>query len=198
MQPSYQLAKEIPEPEKTDKGPMKNRPILFLDLETTGLNPGYQEICDIGAVLVSQPGLEILQKFERKVKPEHFETASKEALQIIGYTPEKWAGAISLQQGLSELAEIGQGAMLAGFNVTFDWAFLQAGFNQVGLPDPFYYHRYDLMSAMFTKYYDNNKFSRFSLSECCRFFGITNRAAHTALSDAEATYEVYAAMMRAV
>jgi DNA polymerase III epsilon subunit family exonuclease len=180
----------------SDKGPMRERPYLFLDLETTGLNPGYQEICEIGALLVSQSDLKVIKTFDRKVKPEHIETASPEALKICGYTPEKWVDAISLKEGLTELSELAHGAVLMGFNVTFDWAYLQAGFNQVGLPDPFYYHRVDVMSAVFAKYYNNQKFNKFSLRECCQYFGITNRHAHTALADAEATYEVYAAMMR--
>ena len=124
------------------------------------------------------------------------ETASPEALKICGYTPEKWEQAIDLKTALAQLSELGRGAVLAGFNVTFDWAYLQIGFNQVDLPDPFYYHRVDVMSMVFAKYYGNAHFTRFSLSECCRYFGVNNKVAHTALSDAEATYEVFAAMMR--
>jgi len=178
------------------KGPMRDRPMLFLDLETTGLIPGVQEILEIGAVLVSQPDFTRLQTFECKVKPVHFETASPEALKICGYDHAKWENAIDLKEALTQLSEIGRGAVLMGFNVTFDWAFLQIGFNTVELPDPFYYHRVDVMSAAYARYYSNPKFSRFSLSECCRYFGVSNRAAHTALSDAEATYDVFVAMMR--
>lgn len=184
-------------PENTSKGPMRNRPMLFLDLETTGLNPGYQEISEIGAVLVSQPDWQVITTYEAKVLPSHIETAQPEALQISHFDAALWEKeGRPLKQALEELSEIGQGAILAGFNVTFDWAFLQAGFNLVDLPDPFYYHRYDVMSAAFSMLYDKIEFKKFSLSECCRYFGVTNTRAHSALADAQATYEVFVGMMQ--
>lgn len=185
------------EPEKSGKGRMRERPILFLDLETTGLNPGYQEITEIGAVLVSQPDWQVIRTYEAKVLPSHIETAQPEALVIGHFDAAVWEReGRPLQQALEELSEIGRGAILAGFNVTFDWAFLQTGFNLVGLPDPFYYHRYDVMSSAFTMLYDKAEFKKFSLSECCRYFGVVNTHAHSALADAQATYEVFAALMR--
>jgi DNA polymerase III epsilon subunit-like protein len=119
------------------KGPMRGRPVLFLDLETTGLNPGMQEISEIGAVLVSQPGWQVIRTYEAKVLPTHLETAQPEALVISHFDPEVWAKeGRPLKQALEELSDIGQGAILAGFNVTFDWAFLQAGFNPGKLARP--------------------------------------------------------------
>lgn len=188
---------EITGQTNTSKGPMRGRPVLFLDLETTGLNPGMQEISEIGAVLVSQPGWQVVRSYEAKVLPTHLETAQPEALEISHYDPAIWAKeGRPLKQALEELSDIGQGAILAGFNVTFDWAFLQTSFNLVDLPDPFYYHRYDVMSSAYTMLYHRNEFKKFSLSECCRFFGITNTKAHSALSDAQATYEVFLGLMK--
>jgi DNA polymerase-3 subunit epsilon len=196
MQPQ-KAAQTAAEPEKSSKGPMRNRPILFLDLETTGLNPGYQEISEIGAVLVSQPDWQVITTYEAKVLPSHLETAQPEALLIGHFDAAVWEKeGRPLKQALEELSEIGQGAILAGFNVTFDWAFLQTGFNLVDLPDPFYYHRYDVMSAAFSMLYDRAEFKKFSLSECCRYFGVTNTKAHSALADAQATYEVFVGLMQ--
>ena len=183
---------------KGEKGPMRDRSILFLDLETTGLIPGIQEITEIGALLVSPHDWQVIKTYEAKVLPTHIETATPEALKIGHYDAAAWAKeGRPLKQALEELSEVGRGAMLAGFNVTFDWAFLQIGFNSVGLSDPFYYHRYDVMSSAFSMLYSETQhFSKFSLNECCRYFGITNRNAHTALADAEATYEVFVGLMK--
>lgn len=181
----------------TNKGPMRHRPLLFLDLETTGLNPGVHEITEIGALLVSQPEFEVLKTFEAKTLPTHLETASPEALQIGHFDAALWQKeGRPLKEALLELSEIGQGAILAGFNLTFDWAFLQNSFNEVGLPDPFYYHRYDVMSSAFSMLYHQVNINKFSLRECCQFFGISNRKAHTALADAQATYEVFVGLMQ--
>ncbi len=181
---------------KTDKGSMKKRPLLFLDLETTGLNPGQHEITEIGALLVSQPDWQVIKTYQAKTLPTHLETATPEALQIGHFDAATWEKeGRPLKQALEELSEFGQAAVLAGFNVTFDWAFLQMAFNEFELPDPFYYHRFDVMSSAFTMLYGRDGMSRFSLSECCRFFGITNKNAHTALADAEATYELFVGLM---
>ncbi len=183
--------------ENGNKGPMRDRPLLFLDLETTGLNPGTNEITEIGALLVSPGDFKILETFQTRVMPTHLETASPEALVIGHFDLEIWKKeAIALEPALKRLSEIGQKSILAGFNLTFDWAFLQTAFNQVGMEDPFYYHRYDVMSAAFSVLYDEPGLTKFSLSEMCRFFNVTNRAAHTAFADAEATFEVYLGLVR--
>jgi DNA polymerase III epsilon subunit-like protein len=182
---------------KTDKGPMKKRHLLFLDLETTGLNPGQHEITEIGALLVAQPNFEVIKTYEAKVLPTHLETASPEGLQIGHFDAAVWEKeGRPLHQALEELSELSSGAILAGFNLTFDWAFLQMALNEVDLPDPFYYHRFDVMSSAFTMLYGRSEMSKFSLNECCRFFGVVNRKAHTALADAEATYEVFKGLMK--
>ncbi len=182
---------------KATKGPMMKRPILFLDLETTGLNPGQHEITEIGALLVSQPDFKVIKTYQTKVMPTHLETATPEALQIGHFNLETWQReAKPLEVALAELAEVGRNSMLAGFNLTFDWAFLQMAFNQVGIEDPFYYHRFDIMSAGYVVLFGRKEFSKYSLNEMCRFFGVTNRAAHTAFADAEATYEVFLGLMK--
>lgn len=182
---------------KAKKGPMGKRPLLFLDLETTGLNPGQHEITEIGALLVSQPDFQIVSTYQSKVMPAHLETATPEALQIGHFNLETWQReAKPLDVAMAELAQIGKDAILSGFNLTFDWAFLQTAFNQVGIEDPFYYHRFDIMSAAYAMFFGRKEFSKYSLNEMCRFFGVTNQNAHTAYADAEATYEVFVGMMR--
>jgi len=179
------------------KGSMLGRPILFLDLETTGLNPGQHEITEVGALLVSQPDYKTIATYQSKVMPVHLETATPEALQIGHFDLASWTReAKSLETAMSELAEVGRDAILAGFNLTFDWAFLQMAFNQCKLEDPFYYHRFDVMSSAFTMLYNQPGLKKFSLREMCQFFGLTNKAAHTAYGDAEATFEVFLGLMR--
>ncbi len=182
--------------ENNAKGPMRQRPMLFLDLECTGLNPGLHEITEIGAVLVSQGDWQVLKTYEAKVLPVHIETATPEALRISHFDPLVWAEeGQPLAKAMQDLCEMGQGAIIAGFNVTFDWTYIQLALNQVGLPDPFYYHRYDVMSAAFSMLYGRAEMDRFSLSECCRYYKVTNKKAHSALSDAFATYKVFMGLL---
>ena len=48
---------------------VKSAPISFIDLEMTGLEGSKHEIVEIGLVKVSQPELEIIEKWEAKVRP---------------------------------------------------------------------------------------------------------------------------------
>lgn len=171
---------------------MRDRPLLFLDLETTGLNPGVHEITEIGALLVSPGDFKVTATLQTKVMPTHLHTATPEALQIGHFDLKTWEKeAVPLAEALKKLAGMAEGSILSGFNLTFDWAFLQTAFNQCQMEDPFYYHRFDVMSAAFNMLLDETNLTRYSLSEMCRFFGVTNKAAHTAYADAEATFQVF-------
>src|SRR5258708_781182 len=84
--------------------PMTERPIAFTDLETTGLSVIKHEIIEIGAVITNSD-LEVIDEVDLKVHPRHIETAQARALEINGYTPDKWVGAICLREALQEYSD---------------------------------------------------------------------------------------------
>lgn len=176
---------------------MRERPLLFFDVETTGLDPRDNEIVEIGALLVSQPDFKIVNTYETKVLPVRLETASPKALEVNHFDKDVWENeAISLRRAILALGKFGQGAVLAGYNITFDWGFVQNALKQLYLPDPFYYHRLDVMSMAFSSLYNLGTLERFNLAECCQHFGIVNEKAHSALSDAKAAYELFLALRK--
>lgn len=59
---------------------MTDRPLAFTDVETTGLDPHIHEIIEIGLVLVEHKDLTVVEELNLKIKPEHIETATAEAL----------------------------------------------------------------------------------------------------------------------
>lgn len=178
---------------------MKNAPLAFIDLETTGLLLERHEIIEIGLVLVHQhpDRLEVVAEREWKVAPQRIADADPKALEINGYSPEKWENAISLSQALTELSETGQGAVPVGHNVSFDVMFLEKAFEQhmptgVTISSVFDYHRLDTIPMAYIKLYRDPRVEKFSLRALCDHFGITNQQAHTALSDTRACAELYA------
>ena len=84
------------------------------------------------------------------------------------------------------------GTVFVGQNVAFDWGFLLKACREQGinLDTLVHYHKLDLASMAFGKFYRETKLFRFSLREMSEHFGVVNQDAHTALADARATFEV--------
>ena len=171
--------------------PVRERNLAFLDIETTGLELGH-EIIEIGVVRARQPDLEMIEEFDLKIKPLHLETADSEALRLVGYSDELWQGAISLKEALDILEEKCRGDILIGENFTFDWARLEKAFFDNGRPfPPFYYHRMDVKSMVYYKFYRDKNLTDFTLGGICRYLNINPGRVHSALDDARACYAVF-------
>lgn len=172
--------------------PFCERPLIFLDLETTGLSPQKHEILEIGAIKVkSEAPFDILEELEIKVKPEHLETADPEGLKVAGYSEEGWQGALSIKEALEKLDQFGKDGVLVGYNVTFDWAFLDKAYTSLGRIDPFHYHRLDILSMAYFKLAFKTLKDKFSLGTVCQKLAIQREFQHRALYDAKATYLVF-------
>lgn len=171
---------------------MRNRFLIFLDLETTGLEVQKQEILEIGALKVEQKKpFRVLGEINLKVKPKNIQKADKEALKIVGYSQEAWKDGVSLREALQVLDKFSQDGVLVGYNVNFDWAMLDKAYFSQGRQDPFYYHRLDVMPMAYLKLSGKRKLKRFSLGEICQYFGIKEENKHQALDDARRTYLVF-------
>lgn len=124
--------------------------IAFVDVETTGVMPGYHEMVDIGIVMADVSGNEI-GRFFRRIMPEHPERAQERALQVNGFSVERWEseGAVSPEKAVEGIIEFygstakGKNVILCAYNVSFDNAFLDHLFRSVG-KDLRKLHRYAL------------------------------------------------------
>lgn len=180
---------------------MYERNLLFVDIETTGLDPTRHEIIEIGAILaVPQPTLlgpatlTFAKEWERKIIPERIESGDPRALEVSGYHRRDWSEAVPLQKAMEELTALAQNAVIVAQNVTFDWSFLivAAGATRVPLDRAVFYHKVDLPSYVMGKYAGKlDGPQKYTLRELCAYYGVKNDDAHTALSDARATAEIY-------
>jgi len=172
---------------------MKKDKLAFIDLETTGTDPSKHEIIEIGCVLARQEGnnIEKVEEFEIKVKPERIEDAEQKALRINGYNEADWLFAVDLRQALETIAKKSEGHILAGQNIAFDWAFLDKAYRDAGLEWKIQYYMVDTKSIAFAKLHNDETIKNYSLRELCQHYGIENVKAHSALSDIQATFEVY-------
>ena len=181
---------------------IKKQNLVFVDIETTGLDPDKNEILSIGIVLVSQdwaegnkPIFETIEEIEIKIKPEHIENADRVALRVNKYDPADWVFAYTLNEGMKIFAKKTEGAIMVAHNITFDYLFIDRAFRMTGLENKMHYHKLDTISIAFAKLHDNKDIDRVSLRNLTEYFGIENKNAHTALADARATFLLYKKLM---
>src|SRR5262245_27775718 len=109
------------------------RPLAFLDLETTGLNPWRDRIVEI-SVLRVQPSGDAAQR-TRRINPGM--AIPPEASAVHGITDSDVAGAPSFQEVAPALLRSLDGCDLCGYNLKrFDLRVLCAEFRRAGLELP--------------------------------------------------------------
>jgi len=171
---------------------MKPKKIAFTDLEMTGLDPLKHEIIEFGLVVADEELLEILARYDQKVKPEHIETAQKEALGVAGYKEEDWKDAILLKDALAKYSELAEGALFAAWNTPFDWTFLSEAYRKTEMKNPFDYHTLDVFSIAHEKLRADTSVETFRLSRLCEHFGIPREPMpHRAINGAERAHALY-------
>ena len=103
----------------------------FLDVETTGLMPGYHEMIDVGLILSDLEGVEVGRLFLR-IMPPHPERLSPGAAAVNGFAVDRWERleAVSVEQAVDDVVGFLRSnarermILLTAFNVWFDAAFL--------------------------------------------------------------------------
>lgn len=171
--------------------PLKNRNLIFFDTEVSSLSFD-NEITELGWLIVNPHTLEIQQEQDIKIKIEHFEKADSKSLELSHYNEDLWQNAISLKEALEIFQQNCKGGILVGYNISYDWEWIEKAFYKVGIfPPLFHYHKLDVLSMAYIKLKDKTEITKFSLTEVCNYLEIPRRIEHNALEDARATLEVY-------
>lgn len=173
---------------------MRKHNLAFVDIETTGLDVIKHEIVEIGCVLAT-PELEVIEKFELKIKPEHIENADPTALKVNHYKEKDWQNALKEEEAIKIFSEKVKDCIMVGQNVSFDSGFLEHAFARNNLKNTMHYHKLDTISIAWAKSHKMPDLDHFSLREMSKRFGIENENPHSALSDAYATYLLYKKLM---
>lgn len=176
---------------------MLHLPLVFLDVETTGLNPEVHEIIELGAVVARAEGnvLRETARLDFKIQPKNIALADPQALRINGYDASQWLFAATLEDVLRQFKDTAKGGVLVAHNLSFDWAFLSKAFEKTEIENTLHYHKLDTISIAFAKLAEEEDINKFSLRALCEHFGIENKRAHSAFSDAYATFELFKKLM---
>lgn len=165
------------------------RPIVFFDLETTGVNITRDRIVEISIIKVS-PGHEDTPDVKcRRVNPEMH--IPEEATAVHHITDEDVANEPTFRQIARSLADFMRGCDIAGFNSNrFDVPLLDEEFQRAGVDFDFHKARFVDVQTIFHKLEPRN------LTAAYRFYcGKELVGAHGAKADTMATYEVLLAQL---
>ena len=125
--------------------------LAFIDIETTGLVPGWHEAIDVGVVLTDLEGQLLDQHFVR-IQPDHPERISEGARRVNAYDPAKWkaSGALTAAAAVDSLTRFhrrvagDRPTLMVAFNSQFDAAFLDHLFRASGSTWRTLYHYFVL------------------------------------------------------
>jgi DNA polymerase-3 subunit epsilon len=154
-----------------------SRPLAIVDVETTGQSALYGRVIDVAVLRVE--GGKVVRRFTTLVNPRRPITPMIEGL--TGITNRELAGAPGFRSIARELAAVLADAVFVAHNARFDYSFLKAEFAHAGLPfSARQLCTVKLSRALFPAH------RRHDLSTLIERHGLTCRARHRALGDAEA------------
>ncbi|MCM1292629.1 MAG: 3'-5' exonuclease [Bacteroides sp.] len=163
------------------------RPLVFFDLETTGVNLTEDRIVEISVIKVWPDGHEYERT--RKVNPEMHIPEAATAVHHI--TDDDVKDAPTFRQIAKSLAEVFADSDIAGFNSNrFDIPLLVEEFNRAGVPFDYSRTKFVDVQTIF------HKKEQRTLTAAYRFY--CNKeldGAHSANADTRATYEVLKAQL---
>lgn len=165
------------------------RPIVFFDLETTGVNILKDRIVEISVVKIL-PGKEHEPQVKtRRINPEM--PIPPEATAVHHITDADVASEPTFRQVARSLADMLQGCDIAGFNFNrFDIPLLDEEFHRAGVDFDFHRAHFVDVQTIFHKMEPRN------LTAAYRFYcGKELEGAHGANADTMATYEVFLAQL---
>jgi len=160
--------------------PVAQKPIVAIDIETTGLDSVKDKIISIGAV--KQLENKQTEDFYRLVQTT--QAVPENITKLTGITDEMLATqGVELSAGLQELKYFLGDLPVVGYNLRFDELFLTNGFKNVGQED-LANRMIDVMPVVkrVNAFLDN-----YRLKTVLRDYGIVNEKPHNALADARAT-----------
>ena len=99
---------------------LKDKPILFVDCETTGLDDEYHEIISV-CLIRRHDG----KTWTYKAKPNWPDHIDARAVAVNGYTPSAWMDAMSQEELANKLGILMKDYIIVGHNPRFDVGFIR-------------------------------------------------------------------------
>lgn len=168
--------------------PLAELPLVFFDVETTGLSfRKGDRICEVAALRCEPSGKEDL--CESLINPGC--PVSPRAFQVHKISPQMLAPAPHFAEVVPRLKEVFRGAIGVAHNARFDIGFLRSEFLRLGQP---FLLPCCLDTLAFARAF--YRFPRNNLQEIARSLGIQVHQAHRARADVETLRAIFRRMVR--
>lgn len=183
--------------------PPWNRPLAFLDLETTGLKAGVCDIIDAAVIRDGMPWhsqIKITEWDEQRADNASFRNERKTWRDVTGYNRVEWADAPLGADVAPILATQLHGAVWIGHNLGgVDLPFLRSFFDRHGIPFATVccesmIDTYPLAKACLRRL----GLTKFSLDACCEFLGLEREGVHRALGGAMRCRQLFHELVKRV
>lgn len=159
---------------------------VAFDIETTGLNPKYDKIIEIGAAKVA--GGEVVDTFSTFVNPG--KGLPPRIVELTGIHDEEVCGAPYIDEIFDRFLAFAGDSILLGHNLIFDYSFMKkAAVNQKKT-----YERSGIDTLRIARRFLGGLESK-SLGALCDYYHISLDA-HRALNDAMAAHQLYGVLVR--
>ena len=175
-----------------------SRPLIVVDVETTGIDPANDAVVQIAACKLDAAGHLQEPPFMTYVRPERPISATAHAIHGLSLHDLQMAPPVAEAIHAFD-AYARPDAVLCGHNIAFDAAFLRAAYTSAGKAYPFDYHMLDVWSISFFILGTQGVHLRsHTLSALCELYGIPRGQKHDALEDVRATASILHHMLAAV
>ncbi len=154
----------------------------IIDIETTGLSPGYERITEV-AILIHD-GKKVTDRFITLVNPE--KRIPYRITELTGINNSMVARAPRFCEVARNILEITEGCIFVAHNATFDYSFIRAEYARLG----YNYQRQTLCTKRLSQKILPGRRS-YSLGNLCSDLKITVNNRHRAFGDAEATVKLF-------
>lgn len=189
--------------------------ILAVDLETTGLDPTYHEITEVGMILLDEDLFQVsrFHDFVNVLHPERGiekkeDGSTFNVWEYTGIDPEELRDHSPIKEVLRDIThwvkentngEKLETIPLMGQNVSFDISFLKEAYRKSRIRYPFDYHSITLESIFFGYYFNKEKKfpERIGLNYILRYLEMEQEGReHSAMSDVKNTVKAFRTMIR--
>ena len=170
------------------------KPIVFVDIETSGLNSEFHEILEVACIRIEQNGQRTV--YHSRVHPLNIENSDQRALEINGYNVKDWRDASYPNEVASALQDFTKGAILIGHNIKFDVEFISELFANHSKTIKFDRRLIDTIVLAY-EHLAYCGLESLSLDSIRAFLGWDTKGAHRALQDCKDVERLFYLLNRA-
>ena len=163
-----------------------NYPIHFVDIETTHFDWRVGEIIEICIWTSTDGGQTISDRYHTYIKPQHLDRANPRALEVNGYTDERWSMAPLWEDVCGEIFRILEYGIFCAHNVNFDWYWIDHHIKSTS-GQKITWRKLDTQSLV----WEHIPTASASMSKLRTLLGWSHHNAHTAQKDVEDLVKLY-------